>query len=150
MNSAEAHILAAQFEIQAVRYSAYGTYEQDPFNYYTLLLVCPPAPSLERATEAPLEKGCLLGKHPSCEPSQGGQGGCRGARSCRSAVTRPGGSSQPQHAAFHLCLPFQRLAEGERRQAKHLRSSTPMAILPLLPAKFLPPHIPCCYPEVNR
>ena len=59
--SAEAHILAAQFEIQTMHHSAQKTYEQDPFNSDTLFLVCPPAPSPDRAAEAPLGQGWLLG-----------------------------------------------------------------------------------------
>lgn len=43
--------------------------------------------------------------------------------------------------------PFSKWLREECRQVKDLLSGTPVAILPLLPAKHSLPH---CYPEVNR
>ena len=95
----------------------------------------------------PLDRdGCLGNILPVSHHEEGRQTGeVQGNRVMRRAVTRSGGSSQPQHASSPLCLPFQ--LREECRQVKHLLSGIPMAILPLLPAKYISPY--CTFPAAT-
>lgn len=103
--------------------SAQETYEQDPFNSYTLL-VCPPAPGPDRAAGAPLRR--MFSKQPSLSVRHHKKGrqsgevqGNRVKLHCSHKVRR---IFTTQHDAFPPCLPFQPVTEGKSAGKRNICS----------------------------